>query len=84
MSIPVLILFVLFFALFCPAFLYWFTLYLRDPRNKRPSFIGFPQDDGGFSQESGFPHNSGFAEHRRTDRAQAPNMQRIDAAQERR
>jgi hypothetical protein len=46
MSIPALILFVIFFAVICPAFLYWFSRYLRDPRTKPPSFIGFPDDNG--------------------------------------
>lgn len=96
MSIPVLILFVLFFALLCPAFLYWFSLYLRNPETKRPSIIGFPQDSGGFSQNidftesSRFPGNSEFGQHNRfpedsrTDQAQTLYPPRIDTAQERR
>lgn len=44
MSIPVLILFVAFFLLVGPVFLYWFSRNAKELLSKRPSFIGFPED----------------------------------------
>jgi hypothetical protein len=44
MSIPVLVLFVVFFLLVGPVFLYWFTRNAKELLSKRPSFIGFPED----------------------------------------
>jgi hypothetical protein len=36
--------FLLFFGLICPVFLYWFNHFLNTARTKGVSFIGFPQD----------------------------------------
>jgi len=44
MSIPVLVLFVVFFVLVGPVFLYWFSRNAKELLSKRPSFIGFPED----------------------------------------
>jgi hypothetical protein len=45
MSIPVLILFAVFFLLVGPVFLYWFSRNAKELLSKRPSFIGFPEDE---------------------------------------
>lgn len=56
MFIPVLVLFVVFFVVVCPVFLYWFSRHSRELLSKRPSFIGFPEDGrseaGGSSAQS--------------------------------
>jgi hypothetical protein len=44
MSIPVLVLFLVFFLAVGPVFLYWFSRYSKDLLSKRSSFIGFPED----------------------------------------
>jgi hypothetical protein len=44
MSIPVLVLFVMFFLLVAPLFLYWFIRHSKELLSKRPSFIYFPED----------------------------------------
>ncbi len=44
MSIPVFVLFVVFFVLVGPVFLYWFSRNAKELLSKRPSFIGFPED----------------------------------------
>jgi hypothetical protein len=44
MSIPVLVLFVMFFLLVGPLFLYWFIRQSKQLLSKRPSFIYFPRD----------------------------------------
>jgi hypothetical protein len=36
--------FLLFFGLICPVFLYWFNHFLKTAWTNRVSFIGFPQD----------------------------------------
>jgi membrane protein DedA with SNARE-associated domain len=65
MSIPVLILFVVFFAVLGPVFLYWFSRYIRDPGTERPSFIGFPQDGRtDHAQTPGSQHNDAAQERR--------------------
>ncbi len=40
-----LMVFLLFFGLVCPVFLYWFNHFLKTAWTKRVSFIGFPQDN---------------------------------------
>jgi len=47
MSIPVLVLFVMFFVLVGPLFLYWFIRQSKQLMSKRPSFIYFPRDGEG-------------------------------------
>jgi hypothetical protein len=44
MSIPVLVLFVTFFVMVGPLFLYWFIRHSKELLSKRPSFIYFPED----------------------------------------
>jgi len=44
MSIEVLVLFVVFFVLVGPAFLFWFSRNAKELLSKRSSFIGFPED----------------------------------------
>jgi hypothetical protein len=44
MSIEVLVLFVVFFVLVGPGFLYWFSRHSKELLSKRSSFIGFPED----------------------------------------
>jgi len=38
--------FILFFGLICPVFLFWFNHFLKEALAKGVSFIGFPQDKG--------------------------------------
>jgi hypothetical protein len=42
----ILALFLLFFGLICPIFIYWFNHFLKTAWTGRESFIGFPQDRG--------------------------------------
>jgi membrane protein DedA with SNARE-associated domain len=44
MSIPVVILFVVFFVVLGPLFLYWFSRRAKELLSRPPSFIGMPQD----------------------------------------
>jgi uncharacterized membrane protein AbrB (regulator of aidB expression) len=52
MSIPVLVLFVVFFLFVGPVFLYWFSRNAKELLSKRPSFIGFPEDGRSDHDES--------------------------------
>jgi hypothetical protein len=40
----VFVVFLVFFLLVCPVFLYWFRRNSRELLSKRPSFLGFPED----------------------------------------
>ena len=39
-----LLVFLLFFCVVCPLFIYWFNRFLKNALTKGVSFIGFPQD----------------------------------------
>jgi len=59
MSIPVLVLFVVFFVLVGPVFLYWFSRNAKELLSKRPSFIGFPEDGRDDRGQSSAPTRPG-------------------------
>jgi hypothetical protein len=52
MSIELLVLFLVFFVLVGPAFLFWFSRNSKELLSKRSSFIGFPEDGQGDGDQS--------------------------------